>query len=81
MNGKAKVVLFSVLAVILVIVMCVFGVNGVSNKAIGLEEKDVYITTSNTYQRFYTEQMVKDYFGEVEFIVSNNSLRLFRLIV
>ena len=39
MNGKAKVVLFSVLAVILVIVMCVFGVNGVSNKAIGLEEQ------------------------------------------
>ena len=39
MNGKAKVVLFPVLAVILVIVMCVFGVNGVSNKAIGLEEQ------------------------------------------
>ena len=45
------------------------------------EEKDVYITTSNTYQRFYTELMIKDYFGEVKFIVSNNSLRLFRLIV
>ena len=45
------------------------------------EEKDVYITTSNTYQRFYTELVIKDYFGEVEFIVSNNSFRLFRLIV
>ena len=45
------------------------------------EEKDVYITTSNTYQRFYTEEMIEDYFGEVEFIVSNSSLRLFRLIV
>ena len=42
MSGKAKVGIFSVLAVILVIVMCIFGVNGVSNKAIGLEEQVNY---------------------------------------
>ena len=41
--------------------------------------KDVYITNKNTYQRFYTEETVKQYFGEVEYIINNNNLKLFKI--
>ena len=39
MSGKVKVGLFSVLGIILLIVASIFGINSVSNKAIGLEEQ------------------------------------------
>lgn len=38
-----------------------------------------WLTPKNTYQRFYTEEMVREMFGEVEFIVSDSSMKLFRL--
>ena len=44
-----------------------------------IKEDDYWKTPKNTYQRFYTEEMVNTYFGQVEYIISNSSLRLFRL--
>ena len=41
--------------------------------------EDYWKTPKNTYQRFYTEEMVNTYFGQVEYIISNGSLRLFKL--
>ena len=45
-----------------------------------IEENDCWKTPKNTYQRFYTEEMINTYFGEVEYIVSNSSLKLFKLV-
>ena len=35
--------------------------------------------TSSTFQRFYDEDMVRELFGDVEFIVSNSSMKLFKI--
>ena len=45
-----------------------------------IEEQDCWRTPKNTYQRFYTEEMINTYFGDVEYIISNSSLKLFKLI-
>ena len=38
-----------------------------------------WITSINSFQRFYDEDMVDRYFGEVEYIASNSSMKLFKL--
>ena len=43
------------------------------------KDKDVYITTANTYQRFYDEEMIYSYFSQVEYIVNNNNYKLFKI--
>ena len=45
-----------------------------------IKENDCWRTPKNTYQRFYTEEMINTYFGDVEYIISNGSLKLFKLI-
>lgn len=45
-----------------------------------IEEQDCWKTPKNTYQRFYTEEMINTYFGQVEYIISNGSLKLFKLV-
>ena len=45
-----------------------------------IEENDCWKTPKNTYQRFYTEEMIYTYFGEVEYIINNSSLKLFKLV-
>ena len=45
-----------------------------------IKENDCWRTPKNTYQRFYTEEMINTYFGDVEYIISNSSLKLFKLI-
>lgn len=42
-------------------------------------EHDYWLTPKRTYQRFYTEEIVDKYFGQVEYIVNNRSLKLFKL--
>lgn len=44
-----------------------------------IKENDCWRTPKNTYQRFYTEEMINTYFGQVEYIISNSSLKLFKL--
>lgn len=46
-----------------------------------IKSDDYWLTPKGTYQRFYTEEMINKYFGEVKYIKSNNSFRLFRLEV
>lgn len=41
--------------------------------------KDGYITPRNTFQRFYTEEMVLKYFGNVEFIKNTTTEKIFQL--
>lgn len=43
-------------------------------------ENRCWKTSTGSYQRFYSEDDVKDLFGYVEYIISNNNLRLFRLL-
>ena len=38
-----------------------------------------WITSINSFQRFYDEDMIERYFGEVEYIASNSSMKLFKL--
>ena len=38
-----------------------------------------WITSINSFQRFYDEDMVERYFGEVEYIANNNSMKLFKI--
>jgi DNA phosphorothioation-associated putative methyltransferase len=45
-----------------------------------IEENDCWRTPKNTYQRFYTEEMISTYFGDVEYIINNGSLKLFKLV-
>ena len=45
-----------------------------------IKENDCWRTPKNTYQRFYTKEMINTYFGDVEYIISNSSLKLFKLI-
>ena len=45
-----------------------------------IEENDCWKTPKNTYQRFYTEELINTYFGEVEYIINNSSLKLFKLV-
>ena len=45
-----------------------------------IEENDCWKTPKNTYQRFYTKEMIDTYFGEVEYIINNSSLKLFKLV-
>lgn len=45
-----------------------------------IEDNDCWRTPKGTYQRFYTEEMINTYFGEVEYIISNGSLKLFKLV-
>lgn len=42
-------------------------------------EDDGYWTPKGTFQRFYDEEKVKQYFGDVEYIINDNSTKLFRL--
>lgn len=44
-----------------------------------IKDYDCYKTSTNTYQRFYNEEMIKEYFGEVKFLLNNNNLKLFYL--
>ena len=44
-----------------------------------IKENDCWKTGRNTYQRFYTEETVNKYFGQVEYIINNGSLKLFKL--
>ncbi|MBP3928821.1 MAG: methyltransferase domain-containing protein [Peptostreptococcaceae bacterium] len=43
------------------------------------EEYLGYVTPKGSFQRFYNEEMVNTLFGEVEYIVNNNSFKLFKL--
>ena len=45
-----------------------------------IEENDCWRTPKNTYQRFYTEEMINTYFGQAEYIINNGSLKLFKLV-
>ena len=45
-----------------------------------IKENDCWRTPKNTYQRFYTEEMINTYFGEVEYIINNSNLKLFKLV-
>src|SRR5574344_424286 len=45
-----------------------------------IAENDYWLTPKGTYQRFYDEEMVYKYFGQVEYIINNKSLKLFKLI-
>ena len=45
-----------------------------------IKENDCWKTPKNTYQRFYTEEMINTYFGQVEYIINNGSLKLFKLV-
>lgn len=45
-----------------------------------IEEYDCWKTSKGSYQRFYTEDMITEYFGEVEYIINDSSLKLFKLI-
>ena len=38
-----------------------------------------WITSINSFQRFYDEDMIEKYFGEVDYIVNNSSMKLFKL--
>lgn len=38
-----------------------------------------YWTTNNSFQRFYDVDMIKELFGEVEYISNNSSLKLFKI--
>lgn len=44
-----------------------------------IEEYDCWSTSKGSYQRFYTEDNVKEYFGEVEYLINNSNLKLFKL--
>ena len=44
-----------------------------------IKDYDCYKTSTNTYQRFYNEEMIKEYFGEGKFLLNNNNLKLFHL--
>lgn len=39
-----------------------------------------YRTSRGSYQRFYDEEMITRYFGDVEYIVNNSSYKLFKII-
>lgn len=39
-----------------------------------------YITPKNTFQRFYDENLITELFGDVEYVVNNSSLKLFRVL-
>ena len=45
-----------------------------------IKEQDCWRTGRNTYQRFYTEEIINTYFGQVEYIINNGSLKLFKLV-
>ena len=38
-----------------------------------------YWTSKGTFQRFYDEEMIKNQFGEVEYIINGNEFKLFKL--
>lgn len=40
-----------------------------------------YWTTTDSFQRFYNDDMITELFGTVEYIVNNSSYKLFKLIV
>lgn len=44
-----------------------------------IKEYDCYKTPKGSYQRFYDEDMIHKYFNEVEYILDNNSVKLFKL--
>ena len=45
-----------------------------------IEEYDCYKTTKGSYQRYYDNESIHKYFGEVEYIINNSSLILIKLI-
>lgn len=51
----------------------------IKNNWVYYKDNDGYVTPKNTFQRFYDEEMVHKYFGEVEYIINNNSLKLFKI--
>lgn len=42
-------------------------------------EDDGYWTSTGTFQRFYNEDKVRQYFGEVEYIINDSSMKLFKI--
>lgn len=42
-------------------------------------EDDGYWTGRGTFQRFYDEEKIKKYFGDVEYIINDSSTKLFKL--
>lgn len=46
-----------------------------------IAEHDYWLTPKGTYQRFYDEEMVHKYFGQVEYIINNGNLKLFKLVI
>lgn len=44
-----------------------------------IAEQDCY-KTSRSFQRFYDEQMISEYFGEVEYLGMDSSFKLFKLL-
>ena len=44
-----------------------------------IKEYDCWLTSKGSLQRFYSEDTVKEYFGEVEYLINNSNLKLFKL--
>lgn len=44
-----------------------------------IKSYDGYITTNNSFQRFYNEESVSKYFGEVDYIHNAKDFKLFKL--
>lgn len=45
-----------------------------------IKECKCWKTSMGSYQRFYTDEMVKELIGDVEYIINNKSLKLFKLL-
>ena len=55
-------------------------VKAIKKDWIHIKEYDCYKTSKNSYQRFYTShEIIQKYFGEVEYLIDNNSTKLFKL--
>lgn len=55
-------------------------IKSIQNNWIYNKEYNGYITNIKSFQRFYnTEEKIKNYFGNVEYISNNSSFKLFKL--
>jgi hypothetical protein len=45
-----------------------------------IKNSDCWKTSRDSYQRFYDEEKVEKYFGQVQYIINNNSFKLFKLL-
>lgn len=55
-------------------------IKAIKNTWVYNKEYDGYITNIKSFQRFYnTKEKIKDYFGDVNYISSNFSFKLFKL--